>query len=61
MNKLIIYIVSIVLVSILGFLSIRANDDQPASFFKDIKRMAGILFIDLDLILIFLAVYFYYN
>lgn len=59
MNKLIIYIVSIVLVSILGFLSIRANDDQPASFFKDIKRMAGILFI--DLILIFLAVYFYYN
>ncbi|MDK6864050.1 MULTISPECIES: hypothetical protein [Nosocomiicoccus] len=59
MNKLIIYIVSIILVSILGFLSIRANDNQPASFYKGLKQMAGILFI--DLILIFLAVYFHYN
>lgn len=35
MNKLIIYIVSVILVSILGFLSIKANDNQPASFLKN--------------------------
>lgn len=59
MTKLIIYIISIIAVSILGFLSIRTIDNQPKSFFRNFKQLSGILFI--DLILIFLAIYFYYN
>ncbi|CAD2076977.1 Mid2-like cell wall stress sensor domain protein [Phocicoccus pinnipedialis] len=59
MNKLIIFIVSVILVSILGFMSIRTVDNQPKSFFRTFKQLAGLLMI--DVLIIFLAIYFHYN
>lgn len=59
MNNFIVFAISIIAISILGYLALRSTTRQGEETYKNYTYLAGVLF--LDVVIVGIGFYFYMN